>query len=523
VEEIIMMVTGIMIVTIIWGSTITLKYLCTQFSIKKLGILYSIGFILIFISYGCLIVSHHYSVDAFNLLFDPSPYWHLQIGRYLNCGIILIANRLGIHQVTAQRIACFCWLFAVSFVILLISVMFIKYAKIKDNIHSYVVVLAVALAFINVFTMELYLFTEMFLVGIWGIIALGLAIIITAMNFSNRKRWIISFLYLLIALGNYQGYIGIYIVFVFTLIFFKYKHDMSRCVHELLSAISCAGLASISNIAILKILIQLNLTADVGRGTSFSLSVIKMNIFNLIKYQTKFWFNADNLMAIVIMLLLLCFLIVLIIWMMRDFNRKEKMTYMGIILVSYIICFAAHFIESNQVLSPRSNIAIWSWIAGILLLALCHASKYFIRKIFISTTTVLIILLGINYIHMQDMAANTCAVNAADFVEAMKITEHIKNYEYESGINIQKIAVGYDKSVTFYQPFSRYKNYELGKRILATDYSGYRLIGYMLDRNLEKCELPIVICDKFKEQDWDTLNVKEQILFAGDTVYLAIY
>lgn len=50
-----------------------------------------------------MVISDHYSVDSFNLVYDMGPYWQMQIGRYVNCGVILLAEQMGINQVIMQR------------------------------------------------------------------------------------------------------------------------------------------------------------------------------------------------------------------------------------------------------------------------------------------------------------------------------------------------------------------------------------------------------------------------------------
>ena len=84
--------------------------------------------------------------------------------------------------------------------------------------------------------------------------------------------------------------------------------------------------------------------------------------------------------------------------------------------------------------------------------------------------------------------------------------------------------VGYDEEPTIYQPFSRYKIAEFGTRILVTSYSGYKLISYMLGRPLEKIDMSDEIYNQyFKVENWNCLDVNEQMWFENETAYLIIY
>lgn len=81
-----------------------------------------------------------------------------------------------------------------------------------------------------------------------------------------------------------------------------------------------------------------------------------------------------------------------------------------------------------------------------------------------------------------------------------------------------------DLNPTYYQPNSRYKNWELGARIMSTYYSNYRLIGYTLNKNLERKDMSDEIYEKyFAGKDWNCLNVEEQTILINDTLYLVIY
>ena len=98
------------------------------------------------------------------------------------------------------------------------------------------------------------------------------------------------------------------------------------------------------------------------------------------------------------------------------------------------------------------------------------------------------------------------------------------DYEKKSGKYITKVGIAYDKYPTLYHPISEYANAQLGARILATDYSGYRFIGYLLKRSLEKVNMPSEIYENyFANKDWPSLNINDQIYFEGDTMYWCVY
>lgn len=474
--------------------------------------------------FACLAIANHYSVDSFNLIFDMSPFWHLQLGRYVNCGSILLASQLGLHQVLQQRIFCWIWMGAVSFTVFVISTtLYSCFGKKSIKVRLYIT-FAVLLAFVNVFMMEFVLFPEMMMVSAIGVIALGLGIYFALCDGTRLKRWFLSMLFLIIALGNYQSYIGIYISFILIGLFLKWDRDEKSFLINTFFALACGGGSSIGNIFLVKLLIKIGVIADSGRGAGFEFGTIKRNVIELIKYQKRFWYNADGLLPNVIMPLIgiaLLFCLIRVLYHM-EWHRRIYLT--GVLMISYVLSFAAHIIETNLVLSPRSNVAFWSTIATTFIIIICSETVEEETKI-IKLAVICLGSVGLcNVFYMQDMAANTRAVNAADFIEATQICDKIQNYEKTTGQTIRKVATKNDLNVTLTPSFSRYWNWEFGTRIMVTPYSNYQLIGYQLGRSLEKIDMPENVYEKyFKDKDWNCLKLDEQMICEGDSIYLMIY
>ena len=176
----------------------------------------------------------------------------------------------------------------------------------------------------------------------------------------------------------------------------------------------------------------------------------------------------------------------------------------------------SHIIEKDAILTPRSNIGIWATISFVVILSQIYAKKF--------GNCLLVLIFVSNIFYMQNMLTNTRVVNAIDFVEGEQISRSIMEYEKDSENRITKVGIAYDNCPTYYHSISQYANFQLGARILATDYSGYRLIGYILNRSLERVSVPVEIYERyFENKDWDTLNIEDQICFDGDTIYWCIY
>lgn len=474
--------------------------------------------------YMSLAISKHYSVDSFNLIFDMGPYWHLQLGRYLNSGIILLAIKLGVHQVLQQQFFCIIWILSLSIATFIIATTMCRCLRVEKMQLKIIVILSTLIAFVNVFVMEFVLFPEMMMVSAIGVIAIALSIFFALSDMKAPKRWGLSSLFLLIALGNYQSYIGIFVSFILAGGFFKWSDKKNKRYQEALRTLVCGGGASVFNIVLVKLLISANVIVDSGRGVGLDYITIKRNIIQIIQYQKYFWYDADGLLPHGVMLVVLAFLLFFIASQLWFLKKQEWIYFLFLLTSCYMLGFAAHIIESKILLTPRSNIAIWSAIAVIFIFTAVVRPPEKIKIIQTAALWCVGVLLTINIFYMWDMASNTQAVNAADFTEANQICAKIKEYEAKTGEKINKISVRNDMDVTVYPEISRYRNSELGARILSISYSNYRLLGYELGRSLERVEMPEIVYQEFFEgKDWKCLDLEEQMVFDGDTVHLMIY
>lgn len=464
-------------------------------------------------AFGSLIVTKHYSVDSFNLVFDLGSYWQLQLGRYLNCGLFVIVDKLGFNPIIYQLPFAILWYISLSVTTLVLYVSIPG----KSKKGAYYIASLSIIPFANVFMMEWMLFPEMFLCAAVGLPALTLSIYFAL---KSSKSKILSLILLIIALGNYQSYIGIFLSFSFVCCYLKYKANEYKRYKEYFWVLCIGGGASLINVSLVKILVNFNIIADSGRGSKLNSNTVINNLKKILSYQVSFWKNSDGLIPMVWMIIIgavICF------FLFHIFSASNnKIELLALLSFAYILSFAPHIIESNITLSPRSNIAIWSTISCIMILAFneLEASPFHLKIAGFAS----FFILGVNVLFMNDIATNTRAVNCADFLEAKQICTQIKEYERKFGVQVNKIAVSYDENPTRYQPFSKYKNGELGARILATDYSGYRLISYELGESLEKIPMEEEIYNSFfKDKDWSCFDAQSQIKFKNNIIYLVIY
>lgn len=513
-----MLIYLVIVMISIISALVYIFYLPSKIEMKQVAVSLITSLILVGGGYSCLTVADYFSVDSFNIVFDPAPYWNFMNGRYLNTGIILASLRLGLDQIFDQKIFLILWIVSTAITCSIVAKSLLQY--LAFNYKTVIITTAaVAISFVNVFMMELLLFPEMAMVLMIGSLCLGLAIYFSLMNCHNKLVvWAISAFFLLAALGSYQSYIAIYITFVCAGFWLKGKNSIKQILVNVGLSLIIGGVASLINVLLLKTLVLKGILADSGRGATFSMHSIIENIKMILKYQIDFWENCDDLYRVALIMPIIGIgLLALSIGILRKLDdSKKKIMLCFTVLGSYILAFAPHIIEKEAILTPRSNIGIWATISLVIIF-----SQIYVRRL---SNCLLVIIIASNIFYMQNMLTNTRVVNAIDFVEGEQISRSIMDYEKKSGKYITKVGIAYDKYPTLYHPISEYANAQLGARILATDYSGYRFIGYLLKRSLEKVNMPSEIYENyFANKDWPSLNINDQIYFEGDTMYWCVY
>ena len=270
--------------------------------------------LIVLMGFGCMIISMHYSVDSFNRIYDAGPFWELQIGRFFNCGAILLAENFDLNPTIFQKPFFVLWCLTLIVMIMMFTTAIAKMLKQITTFKFVLLMLAISVSFINVFTMELMLFPETAAEFSISNLALGTAVYIPLRKNANTlKDWLFCWVFLMLALGSYQSYIGIFTTFMFVGIFLKFRDSKKmRYTYTALTLLIGAS-ASIANMLIVKCLIRFDFIADSGRNPTLDFEKILDNLQQIASYQISFWKNADTLMPCGIMPAIACVLIVMII------------------------------------------------------------------------------------------------------------------------------------------------------------------------------------------------------------------
>lgn len=483
----------------------------------------------------CLIWRNHFSTDSYLVRDYIAPFWHLSLGRYTSFAIYKVTDAIGISTTTSQRLFIPFWIVACSIATYAVTTTFYslcKPATTKTGELGLKLLLAAAssLSWLNVFHTDLILFPELALSTGIGVAAVGLSVKLFFKEGILAK--LASALLLYISLGTYQSFIGIYLSLVLFGSLTKFLADKDYAAAFKRGVIACisAGFGAVLNVMLVKILLGLKIIGDSGRGADLSPLNVLHNLFELLTYQGALYWNADGLFIPGVILAFMVIVVLCLAHILRTSSQQIKRLFVLTAILSYLAAFAPHIIEAHIFLTPRSNVAVWSFIASLVLLVIVtwHNENVLQSNRVLSLPTILkgslTLLLIMSALMIQDIAQDVYISNEADRIHALAIGTAIRTYEEKSGVQVTKIGLTSDKKQTNAYSEVRYNRYEMGHRILTIPYSYYCLINYMNGRELVNVPVPDEVHNRyFKDKNWDGFNVNEQLVFEGDTAYLCSY
>ena len=531
-------------------------------SLKRHAGIALLAFILNVVAFAPLIARRHYSVDSYHLIDDQNAPWYLQNGRYTWWRLTLTADSLGLNLVLRQRLFMAICIVGFSISLVILTASFARLGGISSFAGQCCLCLTLSVVWINVFVLEFLLFPESAVSAAVGSIFVSLAV---SLILGRRNAWLsaASLICLLIALGCYQSLVGVFLALALLggcLTSLREGHEpFTRVMLRWAKVLGMAAFGSVFNVICVRYLIHIQYIADPGRGARLSLPTIVSNVKQVLKYQLPLLNNADGLMPKFSVTLIMLFLIALLV---LSFRTRRNLPYGQLAcaaLVTYMAVFAPHYIEKNILLTPRSNMAFWAWIASmttvfaVSLLASRHqpftvrtpiepmpepdrkvevtregteafpgsgnGAPHAARLIAVSG-----VFLLFSSLCMADIAYDAYVSNTHDQAYALSVAQKIKEYEASTGQHVTAIAIVPDARVHVKYDSVRYQRYELNRRIMNTPYSNYQMINYLSHSNLSKIEMPRSDYRRyFAGRDWNQLDLDQQLVFSGDKAYLALY
>ena len=221
-------------------------------------------------------------------------------------------------------------------------------------------------------------------------------------------------------------------------------------------------------------------------------------------------------------ILLLSAGIVILITLIRKKASLNEWIYLFLLfVVSDLSAFAVTF-GGYLYMPPRILVSYWAFISMALIVALCISNS---RKI---QTFILILVNIVTFLHIINanvLITDLYVSNRLDQNYVLTVDNQISKYEQTSGIKIEQIGFCKDEKVEqYWEDYIDYYNFNMNERCTAEDWRFDFLLKRFTDRSYEKIKVPDDIYEKyFAGKDWDYFDAEEQMIFDGNTLYLAIY
>lgn len=458
----------------------------------------------------------HFAQDTYCVYYDG---WNQYIKVFLTSSRIFSALLLGIAKIfhfSLETTIIISSILTILFFTMAWYILYrytIKLIKKDNNIYDNLLVIGISFLIVfNFCTFELTVFIES------GMMALSVLLsVISACLFSSRK-YVKSFILLILASWGYQSSIGLFVLITLVFIAYKDKDNLKNILKKAICVFIFWGVIMLLNLLVSKgFAIFFKVTQRQTTMLNFSeiintvVKYVKFVLIDNVDVGFKYWY-----LSIIILISIL--FIILFTKNKKYFNIFE---YIILIVVSILIPIAP-ILTMSQYMVPRMCITFGS-ILGILLLYLFIIMKpnnvKLVQKIMV---TLVIVLFTINSIYFIRGSSENIATGYLDKNVAGAILNQINKYEKESGIKIKNIGIMFDSEGTTYynaQP-------PMGSatvRSMITDWAAIPALEYYGQVKYNRVyEIPEEIKKEFSAKSWDYYS-DEQLVFNGDTLYLCLF
>ena len=475
---------------------------------KKLKKDYLIFFVIFVFSIIMYInwLSMHYASDTYNIMnvgYETyATNWSLKDGRLIMYLITMIFAKLNlpieifviVTLLVAILISCIC----------VIKLKNIIIENIELNIKKEIIlVLAVFFTIFNFMYIEDMYFVESV------VMALSILLLTYSADFIVNARSIGSRIKALtlaiIAVIAYQGTIGFIIILTFTISLLKNKIELEgkkdiikanlrRIIMDSLISVLFAFIAICLNLLIVKIIGELTGQVQTRIGTV-------SEIFNNLEYILKN-FNSilkDNVGLFPVNLLYTFLLISLIVSLIYDIKTKSRrfltLKLVCIIIISIISAFIVSIGTLSSFYTGRLHYCIGSMMGFVLICLIIENKDEFFGKIF---NLILIIYGIISICNCIIVTYQHKKVNEYEKLEVKSLNRYIEEYEEDSNIKVQNIAIYTirgQSNKTYFADISRKS--VVTYNALRCNWSADGLINFYTKRNLETINLNTNLLEEY--------------------------
>ena len=410
--------------------------------------------------------------------------------------------------------------YSLSFILAVLSMIFSQYKLykiIKEDIEcKELQIIIPVLIILNIFSIELFLFIEK------GIIIFGIFMCICALEniiklfkTNEKKYYLFSLIFILLANFSYQGVIGIFIA-ISVIYIIKFSKNIKDFFINNVIVGSAYVLPTLFDYIAIKMLFKNDRINGerilIESIKKISLSTVRM-IISTYNILPKFLF-----LGLIISVLLL---IIYKILSQKNLRLVNILKVLYIVLAIIMVSILPQMLQNTNSIwfVPRSTYS-YAALFGILVLYLViyfKPNKNIIRIILFLS----VILLLFQFCSFNKIGTDRYKINEMDYEISKKINEYINEYENKTGNHINKIAIYHDSGPQY--SYDRiFTTGDTNIKAYSIDWSIVSILKYYCQKDLELINKDDMKQIKFNEKNWMNFD-KDQLIFEKDTLHLCIY
>lgn len=475
---------------------------------------YMLNLFMLFIFWGGLLrKSYNYDTVYHMVVDDADVMTRIRGGRYGAALIDYVLLKLGLRTTTNISLTILFTLIILAVAMLGIQSLFVRLQP-DDKWAGVGFYCGLNLVFLNVLFAESLMFSEYSIYFALAYLAAAAGVICF-----SRRRYLLMFLMYLLAVSFYQNAVVLAAVLTAFYICLDEKMVLSprAVIMEMAAVASCMAVGALDLLSI-RLLERFNIIPASGKVSGMGDMVGKLSeaAGNFISLNR----DAAGIMPRLWLPLLFTF----VIWITIIYSRikEHKLSSALFLLIVWLGSNALLYViplASMEFYCPPRLSFLFFMVQGLLLVSSYAVSDKAFHA-FLGVAGVLYMLLHLFFAGF--IVSDHFVSNALDEAYINMLYTEIMKYEAETGIEVTRLAVMKDAySPSSYEQIS-YVSGQINERTI--DAVPVSIIQVVTGRQLEKVDMPAEIRDKyFKDKDWESFDLDEQLVIEDDTAYWCIF
>lgn len=336
----------------------------------------------------------------------------------------------------------------------------------------------------------------------------------------NKKKLILTFIYMLLANFSYQGTVGLFVGLAVVYIV-KHSEKFTTFIKNNIIAVCSYGIPALVNYLIVKFAFNnARVSSEIDIAQSAQL------ILKYTKEMLQYTFNIlPEYFFIVVLVILAIICLITILTKKVGKGKKIILVLQGLYIVAaiYIATVFPQIMQSTSSIgfAPR-NTYVFASIIGILVLFIFMIKENKAKILEYSILIITLVFLGVQYAGFSDIERNRYTLNYIDYYNVLQIKDKVAKYEEETGNIITKVSA-YKQNGNQGRYPELWTSGDINIKATCPDWSRLDYLRYYLDRNLEEIENNEEVYEKyFKGKEWKIFDL-DQIVLIEDTLHFCLY